>query len=233
MKKLLFFLRINKSATNIIITSLTSLSLGLFFAFFNNEKNIFSIVFLILFIILSTLSTIINIGSSIYYDRANIGWRILPAIFSELKLNKDTTRITIHCIKKANKEKYVQLTPYYPTGGGQGREFQFTQGITGKSFRTKRASCYSIPEGKSLEDDHLERWNFKENEIKQLKQDRKSYFAYPIGYFGDYANIVIYADSSDPNCFNDNSDIYKNSIKKFDDIFKHILSAVFYIETND
>ena len=229
MTKALFFLRIHKSATNIIITSLASLSLGLFFAFFNG--NIFlSVIFLVLFILLSVFSTIINIGSSIYYDREKIAWKILPVIFTELRLNKDTTRITIHCIKRVNKEQYMQLTPYYPTGGGQGREFQFTQGITGKVFRTKWASCYSIPEGTSLQEDHLTRWNFKEREIKQLTQDRKSYFAYPIGYFGDYANIVIYADSSDPNCFCENGEIYKNAIRKFDKLFSPMIAAVFLIE---
>ena len=230
MKKILFSLRIHKSAINIVITALTSLSLGLFFAFIDNL--LLSIFFFTLFILLSLLGTIINIGSSTYYDREKIAWRVLPIIFSELKLSDKTTRITIHCIKKANKEQYIQLTPYYPTGGGQGREFQFTQGITGKVFRTKIASCYSIPEGTTLEDDHLNRWNFTEREIKQLKQDRKSYFAYPIGYFGDYANIVIYADSSDPNCFCENGEIYKSAIKKFDNIFNPMISAVFSIETS-
>jgi hypothetical protein len=211
---------------------LTALFLGLFFACINNSDFLIPITFLLFFVLLSVLGTIINIGSSIYYDREKIAWKILPIIFSELKLNKKTTRITIHCIKKANKEQYIQLTPYYPTGGGQGREFQFTQGITGKVFRTKRASCYSIPEGKSLEEDHLERWNFKQREIKQLRQDRRSYFAYPIGNFGDYANIVIYADSSDQSCFYKDGEIYTNAIKKFDDIFSHILSVIFLIEIN-
>jgi len=232
MKKLFFLLRIHKSAVNIVITSLTALLLGLFFAFI--EKNhILSILFLILFILLNIFGTIINVGSSIYYDREKIMWKILPVIFSALKLQKETTRITVHCIKKMNKEQYIQLTPYYPAGGGQGREFPFTQGITGKTFRTKRASCYSIPEGISLEDDHSERWSFKQREIKQLKQDRRSYFAYPIGSYGDYADVVIYADSSDPNCFCENGEIYKNATKKFNDLFIHIISAIFEIEINE
>jgi len=231
MKKLFFLLITHKSAVNIVITSLASLLLGLFFAFIYTYR--FSITFLILFILFSILGTIINVGTSIYYDRMKIAWKILPIIFSELKLNKETSRITVHCIKKANKEQYVQLTPYYPVGGGQGREFPFTQGITGKTFRTKRVSCYSIPEGKSLEDDHLERWNFKKREVKQLKQDRKSYFAYPIGSFGDYADIVIYADSSDPNCFCENGETYINAIEKFDTLFVHIISSIFEIEENN
>ena len=115
MKKLLFRFRIHKSATNIILTSLASLSLGLFFAFLG-KNNLLSFAFFGLFILLSIFSTVINIGSSIYYDREKIVWKILPVIFSELNLNKETTRITIHCIKEANKERYIQLTPYYPTG---------------------------------------------------------------------------------------------------------------------
>ena len=230
MRKLLFLLISHRAAVNIIITSLTSLLIGLFLAFIN-ANSLISLLFLLPFILLCIFGTIINVGSSVYHDRMKIAWKILPIIFSELKLQKETTRITIHCIKKANKEQYIQLTPYFPDGGGQGREFPFTQGITGKTFRTKRASCYSISEGKSLEEAHLENWNFKQREIKQLKQDRKSYFAYPIGSFGDYADVVIYADSSDSNCFVENGETYENAIKKFDEVFVHIISAIFELET--
>ena len=232
MKKALFFLQINRSATNIVITSIASLFLGLFFLFLNKNYHFLTILFLLLFIFISLLGTIINIGSSIYYDREKIAWKILAIIFSELKLDRDKTRITMHCIEKANKEQYIQLTPYYPTGGGQGREFKFTQGITGKAFRTKQASCYSIPVGKTFEEALLENWNFKQSEIKQLTPDRKSYFAYPIGNYGDYANIVIFADSSDRLCFCEKGEIYPTAIKKFEDVFIHILSAVFSIEIN-
>lgn len=135
-----------------------------------------------------------------YYERIKYAASILPAIFYVLQLDK-STRVTIHHIRSKKAQTYEQIAPYYPSNTGQGRQFVFTQGITGQAFRTRLSQAYSIPDGLSLAEDYCRRWSFTNDEIARLAQDRRSFYAYPIGQEGAFAKVVLYFDSADPLTF--------------------------------
>lgn len=135
-----------------------------------------------------------------YYERIKLAESLLPAIYEILGLD-ETSRVTIHHIRSRRTQTYEQITPYYPTNAGQGRRFPFTQGITGQAFRTRQSQAYSIPSGVSLEADYTNRWSFTRDEIATLRQDRRSFYAYPIGEEGVFAKVVLYFDSQNPSTF--------------------------------
>jgi hypothetical protein len=135
-----------------------------------------------------------------YYERIKLAESLLPAIYETLGLDK-TARVTIHHIRSKRTQTYEQITPYYPTNAGQGRRFAFTMGITGQAFRTRQSQAYSIPQGVSLEDDYTRRWSFTKDEIATIRQDRRSFYAYPIGEEGVFAKVILYFDSQDPLTF--------------------------------
>ena len=138
-----------------------------------------------------------------YSERVRYATILLPAIYDSLGVDP-TTRVTIHHIRSTSKQIYEQITPYYPTSTGQGRRFVFTQGITGQAFRTRRSHIYIIPADTLLQEDYLTRWSFTDDEIGRLTQDRRSFYAYPIGQEGGFAKAVLYFDSADSKTFTAN-----------------------------
>jgi len=48
-----------------------------------------------------------------------------------------------------------------------------------------------------------DRWNFTDDELSRVTQDRLSYFTFPIGRDGQYAQAVLYMDSPNPGTFTD------------------------------
>ena len=181
---------IYKTPITVILSALGSLTLGLFliqppFVPIWLRWIIFGI-----FIISTSLSVFVNIMPR-YYERIQIASNLLPVIFNVFGLDS-TSRLTIHHIQNRKSQTYEQITDYYPTNSGRGRRFVFTQGITGQAFRTQHSHIYSIPTERNMKEDYQTRWAFTEDEISRLSQDRKSFYAYPIGQEGNFAKIVIY-----------------------------------------
>jgi hypothetical protein len=135
-----------------------------------------------------------------YYERVQFIEALLPVIHSVLGL-RSTARLTVHHVRSIKRQTYEQLVDYFPARSGRGRVFVFTQGITGHAFRTSRSQVYSIPDGKTIAEDHQSRWSFTQDEISRLAQDRRSYYVYPIGNARGFARAVLFCDSADPSEF--------------------------------
>jgi hypothetical protein len=131
---------------------------------------------------------------------------------------KDTERLTIHLLISSRREKYEQLTEYYPLQGKatRGRVFTFSHGIVGQVFKTREPLCWSvleeIDEGdlarepeKSWRRAMKVRWGFDDPELARVTPGRNSFLAYPVGQEGPHSQAVLFIDSSDPKCFHKDS----------------------------
>ena len=180
------------------------------------------------FFVLSTALTVFLSITPQYYERIKYAVSLLPAICHVLQLD-GSARVAIHHIRSKKAQTYEQITPYYPTNTGQGRRFVFTQGITGQAFRTRLSQAYSIPDGVPLAEDYRRRWSFTGDEIARLAQDRKSFYAYPIGQEGEFAKVILYFDSADPSTFA--PDRKRELDSKIEKLFLPMLERLFATET--
>jgi hypothetical protein len=135
------------------------------------------------------------------YSSVRLIEAILPVIFNVLDL-KDGDRLAVHYLH-GGKEKYEQLTDYFPTQlrSTRGRVFSFSHGIVGQCFKTNQPHNYSVPEGVPFEEAMAQRWSFSREELSRLSQDRRSFMAFPIGQDGFLAQAVLYFDSSSGKTF--------------------------------
>jgi hypothetical protein len=177
--------------------------------------------------VLTTAFTVFLSITPHHYERIKYATSILPAICYVLQLDS-STRVTIHHIRSKKAQTYEQITPYYPTNTGQGRQFVFTQGITGQAFRTRLSQAYSIPNGTSLAEDYRRRWSFTNEEISRLSQDRRSFYAYPVGQEGAFAKVVLYFDSANPSTFADEKKMELDS--NIEKLFLRTLECLFVTE---
>jgi len=148
------------------------------------------------------------------YAAADLVAFMLPAIHHVLKLTS-AERVTIHLLISGRREKYEQLTDYYPREDRvtRGRVFTFSHGIVGQVFKTRQALCWSVLEEGVSEKDLQEkpeeswkkamnkRWGFNEPELSRVTPGRHSFLAHPIGQEGAHARAVLFIDSSDPKRF--------------------------------
>ena len=193
------FLARHRTIVTVIATAVGYLALGLFFSTLTGASMWFKLGSLGVFV-LSTVLTVFVSATPEFHERVRYAASFLPAIADVLGLDSKA-RITIHHMYNKRQQTYEQVTDYYPTRIGQGRRFVFTQGITGQAFRTRISQVYSIPAEQSLEVDYQQRWSFTKDEITRLTQDRRSFYAYPIGQDGSYARAVLYMDSADATMF--------------------------------
>lgn len=180
--------------------------------------------------ILSTVFTVFLSITPQYYERIKYATSILPAICYVLQLD-GSTRVAIHYIRSKKAQTYEQITSYYPTNIGQGRQFAFTQGITGQAFRTRLSQAYSIPDGTPLAEDYRRRWSFTDDEIARLAQDRRSFYAYPLGKKEEFAKVVLYFDSANPSTFAPERKRELDS--KIEKLFLPTLESLFATETTE
>lgn len=150
---------------------------------------------------------------------------ILPSIHKTLKLKENDDRITIHYLQSRKKEKYVQLTNYFPTKTGAGRVFSIRKGVVGRCFTRKTALATSLPKNRSPVEVLPGEWGYTNDEVGYLKQDRHSYFAFPIGEESDFARAVLYMDSSDPDRFTSTNE--SEITQKIETFFLPILKQIF------
>jgi hypothetical protein len=125
---------------------------------------------------------------------------ILPSIHKVLGLS-DSDRVTIHYLRSRRKELYEQFTNYFPSRTGQGRIFPLRRGIVGRCFNSKEVLSTSLPPDKDYIDVFPKEWGYTRDEVGRLRQDRRSYFAFPISEDGEFAMAVLYMDSSNPDKF--------------------------------
>lgn len=193
------FLVQNRTLITVLTTSFSSLSLGLFLLAPFPEIDNMHWLFLAGFILSNALLVVASVTPK-YYERLKFIEELFPIIHSFLKLD-ESSRVTIHHIRNNKNQLFEQVTNYYPTSTGKGRLFNFTQGITGQAFKTRKPQCYSIEAQVPLRTDYQDRWSFTQEEISRLAQDRRSFLAIPIGLDGEYAKAVLYMDSGIPGMF--------------------------------
>ncbi len=140
------------------------------------------------------------------YARIELVDTIQPSIFDVCGL-KNGDRVTIHriCTGYWRKERYEQLTNYYPYAPGQGRTTSLGKGIVGRCFTQRLPRTWSVPRNKTLAEAVPAEWNFTAAEVAHLSQDRRSFFVHPIGSEGDHARAVLYMDSADSDRFTETS----------------------------
>ncbi|XOF35302.1 MAG: hypothetical protein ACL93V_08470 [Candidatus Electrothrix sp. YB6] len=201
-----------RTVLTVVFTAVSSLFLGLFLATPTPLAKGVHWNFFISFIFSNALLVFVSITPK-YYERIRFIAELLPVIFKILELDR-SSRVVLHHIRNQKTQTYEQVTDYYPARTGRGRKFVFTQGITGQAFRTRRPQLYSIPDEVKITDDYQSRWAFTEDEISRLTQDRKSFYAFPIGQAGEYAKAILYMDSSDPNMFSKGREEKLNSTVK-------------------
>jgi hypothetical protein len=156
------------------------------------------------------------------YARIEILEAMLPTIAAVLKLEKSTDRLAIHHMKSQSREKYIQLTNYWPSGTGKGREYTFSQGIVGRVFKTRVPNLYTVPQNMAFLDAMKDDWSFSGDELSRLTQDRRAFFAYPLGSDGAVARAVLYVDSSNTRTLSDKETL----VKTIDEMFLGQLEAI-------
>ena len=148
---------------------------------------------------------------------------LLPSIHQVLGLG-EKDRVTIHHIRSRRNQEYEQLTDYYPSKTGRGRIYGFAHGIAGQCFKTRSPRNYTIAPPQTFEQATGERWNFSEDELRRLAQDRRSFFAYPIAAEGVFAKAVVYLDSPDPETFSDAK--FAGVRNQIHDVFQPLLESL-------
>lgn len=138
----------------------------------------------------------------IQYATSALVESILPSIHKILGLS-DYDRIAVHHIRSKRRQQYQQITHYYETHTGRGRVFPFAHGIVGQCFKVPQARSYAVPPGVDFRTAMRERWDFSDDELSRVRQDRRSFFAFPVGRHGELAKAVLYMDSPDPSTFAD------------------------------
>lgn len=148
------------------------------------------------------------------FAAANLMSFMLPAIHHALSLAPDE-RITVHLLISGRREKYEQLTDYYPNATGartRGRVFTFSHGIVGQVFKTHQPLCWSVLEvvtkaelaanaSDSWKRAMTTRWGFDAAEMALLTPNRRSFLAHPIGQEGHHARAVLFVDSPNEDRF--------------------------------
>ena len=118
------------------------------------------------------------------------------------KLHPEILRLTIH---RVETDCMVQATGYVGCGGGDaGRKLPLKTGVVGKAVLQKKLII-----ARRMEQDHaayrqqmVEEFNFTEQEVAGLRDDRHSWAAMPI-FEGDRVVGALYLDSLDPHFFDE------------------------------
>lgn len=150
---------------------------------------------------------------------------LLPSIYKVLGLSETDDRITVHHLRSKRKEQYEQLTNYFPSRTGKGRIFSLRKGIVGRCFTSRRVLSESLSQNQNLIEVFPREWGYTPQEVSYLTQDRRSYFAFPIGEEGDFARAVLYMDSarSDKFTSGNETDISEKITSLFLPVLEQIL----------
>jgi len=152
------------------------------------------------------------------YERALLVELMLPAIHRVLRLDSDD-RVTVHVLRSLRERQFEQLTDYYPrVRPDRGRIFPLNWGIVGYCFHAHRDDNWSVGDGETFEQAYRRaRWQFTDEDLTRINQDRRSYFVFPIGREGPYAKAVLYADSKSNKTFGDESQAERRRV--IEDVF--------------
>jgi hypothetical protein len=116
------------------------------------------------------------------------------------------------------------MTDYYghdPGGKSRGRVFSFSHGIVGQAFKNREPTWWCVAAGTALDDAMRERWSFTTEERARITQDRRSFFAYPVGQDGPYAQAVLFIDSARQDAFG--SEAADDMVRTLDTVFRPLL----------
>lgn len=134
--------------------------------------------------------------------------------FTEADRSNGRLRITMHRVVQVKDEEspkeIEQLVDYIGgKGGGPGRKFSCTVGITGKAIREQTPLTYKRINGdyQAFVKEAVRQWSYHERDARKLAIDRHSWMAVPILGRNDNVIAVVYLDSSD-------RDLFSASVKK-------------------
>ena len=127
----------------------------------------------------------------------------LHAILHERSQNPEliSLRVCIFVIGKQS-DTVFQLTNYVGDGPahGAGRIMPIRAGVVGKAFRTGESHYDKLPKDTSVVDYLVDQYGFEKSEAIELRQDRKSWAAVPVGTAGRVV-AVIFLDSDSRDFF--------------------------------
>jgi len=192
------FVASNRVVIVSLITGIASASLAICLHLFKASSP-WAYTFLVVYAIFQGL-LVYAASVQTFYSKVALLDSLLRAIHSDLGLLA-TDRIAIHILLDGKAQTYVQLTNYYPTKTGMGRVFHFTYGLTGRSFKTRLPTAYKTPIALTFNEAMTRDWAYTTEERMRLTQDRRSFFAMPVGQEGEMARGVIYMDSSNSETF--------------------------------
>lgn len=180
-------------------------------------------------IVLSYILIIVVATAPQQYATISLLDTILPSIYKVCRLS-DNDRVTLHYLRsrKKEKEQYEQLTNYFPSGTGQGRVFNLRKGIVGRCFICKEVLSTSLPQNQDLTEVFPKEWGYTAEEAGHLRQDRRSYFAFPIDEEGGFARAVLYMDSANSDRFTsaNNDDITEKIKSLFLPLLEQVLKKL-------
>lgn len=81
------------------------------------------------------------------------------------------------------------------------QEFSITVGLVGEVARVGEAGADSLPNNRNLTDYLVSHWSFTREMAATIRQDRRSWYAIPIGAKGAPCIGVLFCDSSTPRYF--------------------------------
>jgi hypothetical protein len=154
------------------------------------------------------------------YAELRLVEQLQPVIHKVLGLHGDD-RVAVMYMRSRKRELYEQLVDYFPTNTGEGRTFTLRKGIVGRCFVSRTPKSASLPRDAVLSQVLPKEWGYTADEAGYLRQDRRSFFAFPISEEGGFAKAVLYLDSSSPDRFGAGNE--QGIAKKIGDVFQPLL----------
>jgi len=132
--------------------------------------------------------------------------QLIKLLSEEQVIDLGTIRCTYHVPIWFWGKMYLQTFDYIPLGGGGRRTLPMNKGITGETFNKKRSLVENFQNGEEYHREMLDEYNYRIEELREIRADRMSYFTYPITDENHKVLGVIYFDSSIVNTFTSDDD---------------------------
>lgn len=185
------FVAIHRTSITILIGAVHSAALA--FAVTEADARTFWIA---TFIFTSVVLVIANLVPS-RYQKVQLLQSFMELIHRAMSFDAHTERVTVHHVVSHKRQKYEQLTNYYPSGVGRGRSYFYSSGIVGAAIKNKMPRVYSVPANMTWEEAMIRDWAFDRDELARLTKDRMSYFTFPILDASGSVVAVLFCDSAD------------------------------------
>lgn len=187
-------------------------SLALAFAVVSSR---YQLAWIAVFVSLTCLIIAANIVPS-RYRKVELLQSFMELIHRAMSFSVETERVTLHHVVSEKRERYEQLTHYYPSGVGRGRSWSYSSGIVGATIKNKAVRVYSVPADKTWDEAMKRDWAFTSDELARLTKDRNSYFTFPIMDATGAVIAVLFFDSALATTFTDaNKPVIEEKVRQW------------------